>query len=402
MNARTKKLGDVVDFIRGITFKPEDVIGADECDAVVCMRTKNIQERLEVADVIAVPDSFVRREELFLRSGDILISSANSSNLVGKVAWVPKLPYRATAGGFIAIVRAKPNEIAPEFLFRWLASEKAQAAIRACGRQTTNISNLSVPRFLDLPIFVPDPLAQGRSAAILDKADCLRRKRQEAIDLVDEFLRSAYLDHAKKHPDRASIESVLANIPNAARTGPFGSQMLVSEFTESGIPVLGIDNVVSNSFTWGARRFISPEKYAELERYTVRPGDVMVTIMGTTGRVAVAPDDLPLCISTKHLCTLSVDQQKMRPFYLWACLRWDPEVRAQTQRESKGAIMEGWNMGIVKGLMVSKPPLDAQLKFETLLARIGRFSKSAGNAAAETDALIASLSAKYLGLPIAT
>lgn len=249
-------------------------------------------------------------------------------------------------------------------------------------------------------IKLPSLDEQQRITAILDKADSLRSKRQEAIRLSDEFLRSAYLDLAKKHPDRASVESVLANIPNAARTGPFGSQMLVSEFTEIGIPVLGIDNVVSNTFTWGARRFVSPEKYSELERYTVRPGDVLVTIMGTTGRVAIAPDDLPLCISTKHLCTLSLDQQKMRPFYLWAGLRWDPEVHAQTQRESKGAIMEGWNMGIVKGLMVSKPPLDAQLKFETLMARIGRYSKSAGHAADETDKFIASLSAKYLGSPV--
>jgi len=395
-----KLLGDVVEFMRGITFKPEDVIDPGKSGAVVCMRTKNVQELLDVSDLIAVPPEFVRREELFLQENDVLISSANSWNLVGKVAQVPALPYRATAGGFIAIVRAKRGEIDPTFLYRWLASEGSQAAIRACGRQTTNISNLSVPQFLALPIAVPNPGEQQRIAAILDRADRLRRKRQEAIRLADEFLRSAYLDLAKKHPDRASVESVLANIPNAARTGPFGSQMLVSEFTEIGIPVLGIDNVVSNTFTWGARRFVSPEKYLELERYTVRPGDVLVTIMGTTGRVAVAPDDLPLCISTKHLCTLSLDQQKMRPFYLWAGLRWDPEVRAQTQRESKGAIMEGWNMGIVKGLMVSKPPLDAQLKFETLTARIGRFSKSAGHAADETDKFIASLSAKYLGSPV--
>ena len=360
------------------------------------MRTKNIQELLDVSDLIAVPAEFVRREELFLREGDVLISSANSWNLVGKVAQVPALSYSATAGGFIAIVRAKRGAINPQFLYRWLASERSQAAIRVCGRQTTNISNLSVSQFLSLPISVPEIGEQHSIAAILDKADSLRRKRQESIRLADVLLRAAYLDLAKKHPDRASVESVLANIPNAARTGPFGSQLLVSEFTEKGIPVLGIDNVVSNSFTWGSRRFISPEKYAELKRYTVRPGDVMVTIMGTTGRVAVAPNDLPLCISTKHLCTMSLDLQRMRPSYLWACLRWDPEVRAQTQRESKGAIMEGWNMGIVKGLMVSKPPMNVQLKFDALFSRITKIAQSARIAADDTEALISALSVKYL------
>jgi type I restriction enzyme, S subunit len=297
----------------------------------------------------------------------------------------------------IAALNIKDSAVVHQgYLYHALSSlDLSESSDRAVLGATLNKRKLA-----QLMIPLPELGEQEHIADILDRADSLLRKRRESNRLADDFLRSAYLELAKQHTDRASIESVLANIPNAVRTGPFGSQMLVSEFTESGIPVLGIDNVVSNSFTWGARRFVSPEKYAELERYTVRPGDVMVTIMGTTGRVAVVPDDLPLCISTKHLCALSLDQQRMRPFYLWACLRWDPEVRAQTQRESKGAIMEGWNMGIVKGLMVSKPPLDAQLKFEALLARTGRFSKSASNAANETDALIASLSAKYLGSPI--
>lgn len=194
MSRQTKRLGDVAEFIRGITFKPEDVIGADNHDAVVCMRTKNIQEKLEVDDVIAVPDTFVRRDELFLRRGDILISSANSSNLVGKVAQVLELPYRATAGGFIAIVRAKPGKIDSDYLYRWLASDPTQATVRACGRQTTNISNLSVPRFLDLSIVVPEPHDQERIASILDKVDSLRRKRHEAIRLTAELVRSKFLE----------------------------------------------------------------------------------------------------------------------------------------------------------------------------------------------------------------
>lgn len=189
-----KTLGDIVDFIRGITFKPEDVVGVDDPDAVVCMRTKNIQEELEVHDLIAVPKSFVRRYELFLQEGDILISSANSWNLVGKVARVPALPFRATAGGFIAIIRAKPGTVEPEYLYRWLTSDTNQAAIRACGRQTTNISNLSVPRFLGLPIALPERAGQVRVATVFDKANSLRRKRLEAIRLADEFLRSLFVD----------------------------------------------------------------------------------------------------------------------------------------------------------------------------------------------------------------
>ncbi len=271
-------------------------------------------------------------------------------------------------------------------------------------KQYTILGNGSVHRRRSIPfealarleVSLPSMADQQRAARILDKAASLRRKRREAIQLADECLRAAYLHLAQHHPANVPVETLLADVPNAARTGPFGSQLLVSEFTESGIPVLGIDNVVSNAFTWAAPRFISFEKYAELQRYTVRPGDVMVTIMGTTGRVAIAPDDLPTCISTKHLCALTLDRRKMLPTYLWACLRWDPEVRAQTRRETKGAIMEGWNMGIVKELLVNVPPMDVQLKFEEIASRIKHMSSAQALAAKGTDDLMASLSAKYL------
>ena len=310
---------------------------------------------------------------------------------VGKMAWAGV--RLATNQAILGISVLDPQRLAPNYLKHWLASRQGDFDRDANG---VTQKNLSAGYVRDLEIELPPIEEQLRIAKILDKADSLRRKRQEAIRLAEESLRAVYLDLAQHHTARLTVESLLADVPNSARTGPFGSQLLVSEFTESGIPVLGIDNVVSNAFTWAAPRFISPEKYAELERYAVRPGDVMVTIMGTTGRVAIAPDDLPTCISTKHLCTLTLDRKKMLPTYLWACLRWDPEVRAQTRREAKGAIMEGWNMGIVKGLLVNAPPMDVQLQFEKIANRIKRMSSAQALAAKGTDDLMASLSAKYL------
>ena len=142
---------------------------------------------------------------------------------------------------------------------------------------------------------------QRRIAAILDKADAIRRKRRESIRLADDLVRGAVLILLGEAPDhRISIDNLLADQPNSIRTGPFGSQLLHSEFTESGIPVLGIDNAVTNRFRWAERRYVSEEKYKELSRYTVLPGDVIITIMGTTGRVCVAPDDLAP-VSYTHL-----------------------------------------------------------------------------------------------------
>lgn len=351
------------------------------------------RDRLEiVSPQVLTPDLAPSRARQVLAAGDVVVSTVRPN--LNTVAPVPESLDGAIASTGFCVLRPDQERLDKRFLFHWISSA---STVRRLVKQATGATYPAVSDKVikSLPFAPPELAEQERIAAILDKADSLRRKRQEAIRLADELLRATYLDVAQRNPTRASVESLLADVQNAARTGPFGSQLLVSEFTEYGIPVLGIDNVVSNAFTWAAPRFISADKYAELERYTVRPGDVMVTIMGTTGRVAIAPDDLPTCISTKHLCTLTLDRKKMLPTYLWACLRWDPDVKAQTRREAKGAIMEGWNMGIVKGLLVNAPPMDVQLKFEEIAGRIKRMSSAQALAAKGTEELMASLSSKY-------
>jgi len=65
----TGRLGDVAGFIRGITFKPEDVVPVGSQGSVACMRTKNVQSELDLSDVWGVDESFVKRDDQYLRLG---------------------------------------------------------------------------------------------------------------------------------------------------------------------------------------------------------------------------------------------------------------------------------------------------------------------------------------------
>src|SRR5262249_32821385 len=141
--------------------------------------------------------------------------------------------------------------------------------VKGTTRQRISRTNLGTIA-LDVP-----PLPEQHCVAdILDKADAIRRKRKEAIALTEQLLRSAFLEMVG--PGAAgyggwsvrSIESLAASGPSSMRTGPFGSDLLHSEFVEEGIAVLGIDNAVQNRFAWGEHRFITPEKYERLRRYT--------------------------------------------------------------------------------------------------------------------------------------
>ena len=154
------------------------------------------------------------------------------------------------------------------------------------------------------------------------------------------------------------------------RTGPFGSNLLHSEFVDEGIPVLGIDNVVDNVFKWKKERYITEEKYRSLERYTVFPGDLLVTIMGTVGRTAVCPDDLPVCINTKHLSCITLNQELVHPSFVSYSLRHDQEILMQIQLKNRGAIMDGLNLTLIKSLNMCIPPIELQRQFVEIMNRI--------------------------------
>ena len=176
----------------------------------------------------------------------------------------------------------------------------------------TNLERIKVP----LPLLDD----QIRIATLLSRVETLIATRKGNLRLLDEFVKSTFLEmFGPTNPDFNSwplteIKELAADHKGAMRTGPFGSNLLHKEFTESGdVAVLGIDNAVQNTFAWGRKRFITKEKYENLKNYRIFPRDVIITIMGTIGRSAVVPDDIPLAINTKHLAAITLDKKKQTP-----------------------------------------------------------------------------------------
>ena len=320
-------------------------------------------------------------------SGAILLAMYGAT--VGRLGI---LGVPATTNQAVCHIIPDPTQADIRYLFHSLRTRVPALLARRVGGAQPNISQ-GIVRDLDIPL---PPLAeQRRIAEVLDRAEALRAKRRAALAQLDSLTQSFFLDlfgdPASKGWAMTNIAGIAKTADGSIRTGPFGSQLLHSEFTDSGIAVLGIDNAATNEFRWGEHRFISEVKYLQLKRYTVYPGDVLITIMGTCGRCAVVPDDIPLAINTKHLCCITLDAARCLPVFLHAYFLQHPIARLYLLQTAKGAIMSGLNMGIIKEMPIPLAPIDLQHEFARQVGAVEKLRAAQRTSLAELDALFASL-----------
>jgi type I restriction enzyme S subunit len=349
----TASLGDVADFVRGITFKPSDILaGLPVSGTVGCMRTSNVQDKLDLSDVFTLPDTFMRHKDQLLREGDMLMSTANSWNLVGKTCWVPHLDYPATAGGFISILRAKIDKAYPRYVYHWVRSPNTQVLLRNCARQTTNISNLSIDQACALPFPLPPLSEQKRIADILNKADELREKRKQSIAKLDELLQSVFLDMFgdpvtnPKGWDVKPLEQICKRVTDGTHQSP--------EWADNGVPFLFVSNIVNGEIVHETDKFITERCWKMLTaRCPIEVGDILYTTVGSYGNAAIVRCNQRFCFQ-RHIAHIKPDPQLVEPEYLLGLLQ-STAVKHQVDGLVKGIAQKTLNLKHLKDINVCLP-----------------------------------------------
>jgi type I restriction enzyme S subunit len=174
-------LGQVVEIVRGITFPASEKSKEPEPGRVACLRTANVQDEIEWDDLLYIRESFVSRHDQYVEAHDIVMSMANSRELVGKVALIgAELKQKTTFGGFLGVLR--PVLIEPRFVMALLRTPHARNALIDSASQTTNIANVSLGKLRPLPFAIPPLAEQHRIVAKVDElmALCERLEAQQA------------------------------------------------------------------------------------------------------------------------------------------------------------------------------------------------------------------------------
>ena len=83
----------------------------------------------------------------------------------------------------------------------------------------------------------------------------------------------------------------VADLIDEIAMGPFGSNIKVSCFVDSGVPVLNGSNLEGFSLSEKAFRYVTEEKADSLNKANAHRGDIVITHRGTLGQIVFIPQD---------------------------------------------------------------------------------------------------------------
>ncbi|WP_252188904.1 restriction endonuclease subunit S [Bacillus mycoides] len=167
------------------------------------------------------------------------------------------------------------------------------------------------------------------------------------------------INEIPKHWEEKEIKYCLKDGSEGIKIGPFGSALKSEMLVDNGYKVYGQENLIKDSFEIG-HRFITEEKFRELDVYEIRPGNVLISMMGTIGKCKVVPKDIQRGIMDSHLIRLSFDESVVLSEFAALLIQEAFYINVQLGVNSKGSIMSGLNSSIIKNLKVLIPTLEEQ------------------------------------------
>ena len=333
-----------------------------------------------------------------LAGGETLVLNAahNATHVASKTFYADREVAGSLATGEWLIVRWSTETVDSRFGNHWINAPDTRFRIR----RLVNGIHLYPKDVARLQIPLPPLAEQKRITGILDAADALRAKRREALAQLDTLLQSTFLDMFGDPVTNpmgwrvGRLEDYFSETRAGTCCGPFGSALKKHEYVQGGIPVWGIDNVKPNQFVQERSLFITPAKFAQLRRYSVERGDILISRAGTVGRMCVAKPTVERSIIGSNLIRLTLNPAAMLPVY-FACLYTFcgdrlPGLRASGDDRSYSFL----NTNRLKSLVVPLPPLDLQHCFAAIVESVEHQKARQRAHLAELDTLFASLQSR--------
>ena len=212
-----KKLGEVYDFTRGLTYSKKDEV---ESSSNCILRSNNIDfqtNSINLDELKYIKDEIAIPQEKYVRKNTILICMSNGSKAhLGKVAYIDK-DYDFAFGGFMGLLKPK-CEINGKFVHLYLCSDEYKNFIKSLS-DGANINNLKFDDLRKFEIPFPPLSEQNRIVKFLDeefsKIDTLKTNAETNLKNAKELFETTLekeLNPLSRHSERSEESS--AELPS--------------------------------------------------------------------------------------------------------------------------------------------------------------------------------------------
>lgn len=348
-NYKMTRLGEVATFVRGISF-PKSAQRMTSQDSIKVITTRSAQsEGIDFDKIIYVDNSYNKTDKLLVK-GDILISLANSLDLVGRVTYVDEDYNNLTFGAFMGLIRINRAAVNPVYLFNILNSNNAKEYFRSVAKTTTNISNLT---FEDLNNFVfplPSLKEQEIFVSEIEEYQSIITGARTVISAYHPRLPKYEIKESLKLSDASVFEIQSGGTPNCNNPEYWNGD--INWITLSDLPADDYYTEITSS----TRKITQ----AGLDSSSARllPVDtVVVSTRATIGRVGLAKVLLSTNQGFKNI--IIKDKSKVNPAFLALIMKSKiPEM----EQLASGATFKEISKTNMGSILIDVPSIDKQVE----------------------------------------
>ncbi|WP_119027241.1 restriction endonuclease subunit S [Acinetobacter baumannii] len=317
------------------------------------------------------------RARQLVQTNDVLVSTVRPN--LNSVAVVTEEFSGATASTGYTVLRPLPEVLDTQYLFHWV---KTGHFINEMIKLATGQSYPAVSDKIILNSKIPlPPLAeQRRIASILDQADELRQKRQQAIEKLDQLLQATFIDmfgdpvSNPKGWDVNKLENLTTKIGSGST--PKGGD---SAYKDEGISLVRSLNIYDGQFSYKNLAFIDQDQADKLKNVILQANDVLLNITGASvARCCLVPNGILPARVNQHVSILRV-KDNLIPEFLEALLISKTMKLHLLKISGAGATREALTKLQLQELEIIVPPLGIQneflLKLESIKCLIDLNSK---------------------------
>lgn len=392
------RLGSVCGFERGITFPSSAKQNERDDENIPCLRTANVQDELELNDLIYVNKKYYKNNiDKLIRENDIIMSTANSRELVGKTSFVYKVDYPMIFGGFVMALRA--NKLLSKFLFYYLRLEFLLGRFRGESTQTTNIANISSSVLGEYTFPLP-PLSEQqriveRIEELFTKLDEAKERLQEVADSFAvrkaAILHKAFTGELTKQWRR---ENGVSDESWEEKKGEdffeyvtSGSRGWAKYYSDKGSIFVRMGNLNHGTIEldFSDIQYVELPDQVEGQRSKLQKNDILISITADVGMIGLVREDMDAYIN-QHVALARPKDNLYAEFLAWYFVS-DVGLK-QMQNKQRGATKIGLGLQDIRSIILKIPSLPEQHEIVRLINELLASERSAQQAAEQALASI--------------